>query len=239
MSTVPDHRDRRGRGIGAGRDTVGLIRGRRVAAERRLSVSSARRREQAATEQPRGVSSRASARREADHRARIAGALAERAAARRLVCTRNQRGAHERGLGRRGPDARRPPQRSTPSPAADEASVRGRCAAARGAVQPRSAPAAPSPMDAAAPARPRSDRDPPQREPALELGLDRQLVADLGLEHELALGVALLGAGSGRERVERAALVVVDPVDRRLCLRPRRRTRRTGRGRRSRRPRAR
>src|SRR3954451_9578594 len=40
----------------------------------------------------------------------------------------------------------------------------------------------------------------PEREPARQLGLDRQLVADLGLELELALVVALLRAGRGHER---------------------------------------
>src|ERR1700729_4337501 len=60
------------------------------------------------------------------------------------------------------------------------------------------------------------DRGSPQREPALELLLDRQFLADLRLEHELALVVAPLGAGGGRERIERPALVVVNPVDRAL-----------------------
>ena len=36
------------------------------------------------------------------------------------------------------------------------------------------------------------DRDPPEREPALDLGLDRQFLADLGLDLQLALGVAFL-----------------------------------------------
>ena len=40
--------------------------------------------------------------------------------------------------------------------------------------------------------RPGSDRDPPQREPTGQLGLDRQLGPELGAEHELALVVALL-----------------------------------------------
>src|ERR687892_569034 len=39
-----------------------------------------------------------------------------------------------------------------------------------------------------------------------------QLGADLGLQPQLALVVALLLAAARRERVERAALVVVDPV---------------------------
>src|SRR5918912_122489 len=60
----------------------------------------------------------------------------------------------------------------------------------------------------------RLDRDPPQGEPALELRLDRELAADLGLQAQLALAVALLGAGRRHEGVEGAALVVVDPVDR-------------------------
>src|SRR5215210_877486 len=58
------------------------------------------------------------------------------------------------------------------------------------------------------------DRDPPQGEPALELGLERQALADLRLDLELALGVALLAAASRDERVPAAALVVVDEVDR-------------------------
>ena len=63
-------------------------------------------------------------------------------------------------------------------------------------------------------ADPRLDRDVPEREPALELRLDGQVGADLGLQAQLALGVALLLAARRDERVERAALVVVDPVDR-------------------------
>src|SRR5215212_6529777 len=59
----------------------------------------------------------------------------------------------------------------------------------------------------------RSERDLPQREPALQLGLDRQLVLELGLELELALVVARLRAGRGHERVALAALEVVDEED--------------------------
>ena len=80
------------------------------------------------------------------------------------------------------------------------------------------------------------DRDAPEGEPALELGLDRQVGADLGLQPQLALVVALLRAARGHERVEAAALVVVDPVDPLVALVARARTRRTARGRRSRRP---
>src|SRR5215217_7749647 len=58
------------------------------------------------------------------------------------------------------------------------------------------------------------DRDAPEREPALELGLDGQVGADLRLEAQLALVVALLRAARGHERIEGATLVVVDPVDR-------------------------
>src|SRR5688500_18722769 len=61
--------------------------------------------------------------------------------------------------------------------------------------------------------RARLDRDAPEGEPALELGLDRQLGADLRLQAQLPLAVALLRARRGHERVEGAALVVVDPVD--------------------------
>src|SRR5436309_13883109 len=60
------------------------------------------------------------------------------------------------------------------------------------------------------------NRDAPQREPALELLLDRELPPQLGLEDQLALVVALLGAAGRRERVERAPLVVVDEVNRPL-----------------------
>src|SRR4051794_22742130 len=57
------------------------------------------------------------------------------------------------------------------------------------------------------------NRDSPEREPALELRLDRQGGADPRLQPELALVVALLGAGGRDEGVEAAALVVVDEVD--------------------------
>src|SRR5579884_2051372 len=57
------------------------------------------------------------------------------------------------------------------------------------------------------------DRDPPQGEPPLQLLLDRQLAGELGLQDKLALVVALLVAAGGDERVERASLVVVDPVE--------------------------
>src|ERR1044072_7696769 len=62
------------------------------------------------------------------------------------------------------------------------------------------------------------DRGAPEGEPALELGLHRELVADLRLQAKLALVVALLAASCGHEGVERAALVVVDPVDRLAAL---------------------
>src|SRR5665213_1586059 len=62
--------------------------------------------------------------------------------------------------------------------------------------------------------RPPSEGHAPQREPALELGLDRQLAADLDLQLELPLGASLLVAGGGHERVPAAALEVVDEVDR-------------------------
>src|SRR3954462_12412070 len=66
------------------------------------------------------------------------------------------------------------------------------------------------------PGNPRLDGDPPEREPALELGLHREALADLRLDLQLALGVALLTAPRGDERVPVAALVVVDEVDRLL-----------------------
>src|SRR4051812_26203121 len=58
------------------------------------------------------------------------------------------------------------------------------------------------------------DRHAPEREPALQLGLDGQLGADLRLDLQLALDAALLLSGRGDERVPEAPLVVVDEVDR-------------------------
>ena len=49
-------------------------------------------------------------------------------------------------------------------------------------------------------ADPGLDRDPPEREPALQFGLDRQFGGHLRLELQLALGRALLGALAGRRR---------------------------------------
>src|SRR5215218_3326094 len=57
------------------------------------------------------------------------------------------------------------------------------------------------------------ERDLPEREPALQLGLDRQLVLELRLELELALVIALLLARRGDERVVLAPLEVVDEED--------------------------
>src|SRR4051794_31640660 len=65
---------------------------------------------------------------------------------------------------------------------------------------------------------PTLQRDVPEREPALELGLERQLGPELRLQLELALVVALLRARRRHERVEEAALVVVDEVDRAALL---------------------
>src|SRR5918912_1549438 len=56
------------------------------------------------------------------------------------------------------------------------------------------------------------DRDVPEGEPPLELRLHGQLGADLRPEPQLALVVALLVPWGGDERIERAPLVVVDPV---------------------------
>src|SRR5947209_8639181 len=59
--------------------------------------------------------------------------------------------------------------------------------------------------------------DPPQGEPAVELGLDRKLVGRLRLEHQLTLVVACIGpprGAGGGEGIEEAALVVIDPVER-------------------------
>src|SRR5437763_16677186 len=64
------------------------------------------------------------------------------------------------------------------------------------------------------------DRYPPSREPAGQLRFDWELAADLGLEHELALVVPLLGAPGGDERVEEPPLVVVNPVQRAALLVP-------------------
>src|SRR4051794_3904426 len=65
---------------------------------------------------------------------------------------------------------------------------------------------------------PTLQRDVPEREPALELRLERQLGPELRLQLELALVVALLRARCRHERVEEAALVVVDEVDRAALL---------------------
>src|SRR3954470_15637812 len=62
------------------------------------------------------------------------------------------------------------------------------------------------------------ERDLPEREPALELRLEWQLRTDLGLQLELALGVALVVAGRRHERVVHAALEVVDEVERPALL---------------------
>src|SRR5437660_9437190 len=64
---------------------------------------------------------------------------------------------------------------------------------------------------------PRSHRNLPEREPARQLGLDRQLVRELPLELKLALVVALL-VSRRYERVPRPALEVVDEVDRAAVL---------------------
>src|SRR3954467_11904774 len=58
------------------------------------------------------------------------------------------------------------------------------------------------------------DRDAPEREPALELLLERESRPDLRLDLQLALGVALLAPARRHERVPGPALVVVDEVDR-------------------------
>src|SRR3712207_9509520 len=97
---------------------------------------------------------------------------------------------------------RRPP-RSTLFPYTTLFRSRGRLATHTVAGRPRDSV---SPLD----------RDPPEREPALELGLEGQLLADHRLDLQLALVVALLVAGGGHERVPRAALVVVDEVGREI-----------------------
>src|ERR671914_1015244 len=57
-------------------------------------------------------------------------------------------------------------------------------------------------------------RDLPEREPTRHVLLERQLVSHLGLQAQLALVVARLVALRRHERVVRAALEVVDEVDR-------------------------
>src|SRR4051795_9822169 len=126
---------------------------------------------------------------------------------------------------------RRPPARPGRPPPLRARSHRGRHrdaaprAAARhrrraGAAGPARRPRGPGARRAARKGRrgrrPRTplDRDPPEREPALELLLERQPRPDLGLDLQLALGVALLAAARRHERVPGAALVVVDEVDR-------------------------
>ena len=51
-----------------------------------------------------------------------------------------------------------------------------------------------------------SNGDAPEREPAVELGLYRQVLADLRLEPQLVLVVALLLADGRHERVDLAEL---------------------------------
>src|SRR5918994_2285086 len=96
-----------------------------------------------------------------------------------------------------------------------------------GFIASRSSAASPVIMSARGMAPPRirgvaprmvSDRNAPEREPALELGLDGQVLTDLGLQPQLALVVALLLAARRHERIEGAALVVVDPVQRPVLL---------------------
>src|SRR5215218_9639325 len=57
------------------------------------------------------------------------------------------------------------------------------------------------------------ERDVPEREPAGHVGFPWQLGSELGLEAQLALGVARLLAAGGHERVVRASLEVVDEVE--------------------------
>ena len=80
------------------------------------------------------------------------------------------------------------------------------------------------------------DRDAPEGEPALELGLDRQVRADLGLQPQLALVVALLAAGGRHERVEACRACSCRSSTAGGRARRGTRTRRPGCGRRSRRP---
>lgn len=75
----------------------GVVRGRRVAAERRHERELTRRRERAATEHREAAELRTGRAEEADHRARVAGALAERERAEARLHEETAR-AHERGL---------------------------------------------------------------------------------------------------------------------------------------------
>src|SRR4051794_25097967 len=93
----------------------------------------------------------------------------------------------------------RPSRRRRGSPTGSSACRRGWPAGRRGAW---------TPWEGGSPLQ----RDVPEGKPALELGLERELGADLRLEAELALVVALLLAAGRDERVEGTALVVVDPV---------------------------
>src|SRR5919204_5662006 len=62
------------------------------------------------------------------------------------------------------------------------------------------------------------ERDLPEREPARQILLERQLRSNLGLQAQLALGVARLLAGRGHEWIEGAALEVVDQVEGSPCV---------------------
>ena len=76
---------------------LGLTRGRRVAAERRRERELTQRREQAVSEHREAAQSRVSAAEEAEHRARVAGAVAERERAEARLHEERAR-AHELGL---------------------------------------------------------------------------------------------------------------------------------------------
>src|SRR5829696_7639930 len=87
-------------------------------------------------------------------------------------------------------------------------------ARARRSRRPRPpARARPGPPAGARGGRRNLERDLPQREPAGDVLLEGQLGADLGLEPQLALGVAGVVARRRDERVVAAALEVVDEVD--------------------------
>jgi FtsZ-interacting cell division protein ZipA len=76
---------------------VGLTRGRRMAAERREQRALARRREQAVGEHREAAQARTGAAEEAEHRARLAGAVAERERAEARLHEEQAR-THELGL---------------------------------------------------------------------------------------------------------------------------------------------
>src|SRR4051812_43458876 len=130
--------------------------------------------------------------------------------------------ARSTGRASAGEPPPRPPRSSTTSPSRTRRSTSASAASSfssgwgrRSTSRPRRAPRCRSEMTSVrTAARTVLDRDPPEREPAVELGLDRELRADDSLDLQLAFRVALLVAARRHERVPRAPLVVVDEVQR-------------------------